>query len=90
MSEPTGTSEMPDKEYIKKARACAVFVTPSSALIECLDRLEASNQRVEAMTKTLKLIRSYDNTSEYGEGFCDYGCDTPNIARQCLIEIEGE
>jgi hypothetical protein len=50
-----------------------------------LERICARQAReIERYRTALESISHYDVRSQYGEGICPYGCDTPNIAQQAL------
>ena len=56
--------------------------------------LMANHQRIDNFQRllderdrlrgALEDIARYDDDSQYGQGICPYGCDTPNIAQAAL------
>lgn len=56
--------------------ACAGMADPAAEITA----LRADKQ---VLVDALKAIQKYDN----GQGCCDYGCDTPTIAREALAKV---
>lgn len=65
--------------YIKKRIAAGNDLSPAHG--------EALLARIVTMETALREIATYDENSKYGEGCCDYGCDTPSIAQAALSKI---
>jgi predicted HicB family RNase H-like nuclease len=57
-----------------------------------ITELKAENIQLQAKLKiatdALKDVKSYEEDSTYGEGLCNWGCDTPFIATEALAKIE--
>ncbi len=59
-----------------------------SQLYYAQDEISRLRAKLERAREGLEAIKRYDENTKYGVGVCPYGCDTPNIARETLRELE--
>ena len=52
-----------------------------------MEELTIIRATLQVAVEALKQIAVYDKNSKYGEGCCDYGCDTPSIAKKALSRM---